>query len=559
MKLADVTIRTKLYLGFGATVAILVVLTASVYVNFARFSRANELNTHSHEMLQHTRAMLESLVNIQTGERGYALTGTDEFLKPLEEGKKRFDSSLAKAKSLAAGDPQQLARLQALQEEEKKWLKVAIEPVLKLRRGVTAGVIQLDSLVQFEQTGRGEKSMNAMRAMQAEIDDAETKLQAQRSQDAAALQEMTDAILIGGGVAGAVLAALLAVFLVRHIMAPLNQAVQVAKTVAAGDLSSAIVVDSENETGQLLKALKDMNGSLEHIVSQVRSGTDAIAAASTEIASGNADISARTESQASALQRTSASIEELTATVRQNADNAKQANQLAISASDYAAKGGAVVGQVVDTMGSIKDSSRKIVDIIAVIDGIAFQTNILALNAAVEAARAGEQGRGFAVVAAEVRNLAQRSAAAAKEIKTLIADSVERVDAGGKLVDQAGTTMTDIVKSIQHVTAIMSEITAASAEQSAGIEEFSRAIGHVDEMTQQNAALVEQTAAAAESLREQAIGLTDVVGAFKLSGTSAVTVLPPAAGAPARTTLHGGTQNARVGTNPTVRNLTHTV
>jgi methyl-accepting chemotaxis protein len=533
MKPADITIRTKLYLGFGAMVAILVVLIVSAYVNFARFSRANELNMRSHEMLKQTHGMLESLVNIQTGERGYALTGTDEFLKPLEDGKKRFDSSLATARSLAAGDPRQLARLQQLQEEQKKWLKVAIEPVLKLRRGVTAGVIQLDSLVQFEQTGRGEKSMNAMRAMQAEINDAETQLQMQRSREAAALQQTTDAILIGGGVAGAVLAALLAILLVRNIMRPLNQAVQVAKTVAAGDLTSAIAVNSADETGQLLKALKEMNGSLEHIVSQVRSGTDAIAAASTEIASGNADISSRTESQAVSLQRTLASIEELTATVRQNADNAQQANQLAISASDHAARGGAVVGQVVDTMGSIKDSSRKIVDIIAVIDGIAFQTNILALNAAVEAARAGEQGRGFAVVAAEVRNLAQRSAAAAKEIKTLIADSVARVDAGGKLVDQAGTTMTDIVKSIQHVTQIMSEITTASAEQSAGIEEFSRAIGHVDEMTQQNAALVEHAAAAAASMREQAIGLTDVVGAFKLSGASAGTALAPA-GAAAR-------------------------
>jgi methyl-accepting chemotaxis protein len=238
--------------------------------------------------------------------------------------------------------------------------------------------------------------------------------------------------------------------------------------------------------------------------------------ASDEIASGNADLSSRTESQASSLEETASSMEELTTTVKQNADNARQANQLVVSASDFATKGGDVVGHVVDTMGSIKESSRKIVDIIGVIDGIAFQTNILALNAAVEAARAGEQGRGFAVVAAEVRNLAQRSANAAKEIKSLISDSVEKVDAGGKLVDEAGKTMEEIVTSVKHVADIMGEITAASQEQSSGIEEVNRAIAQMDEMTQQNAALVEEAAAAAESMQEQAAALAQAVAVFKL-------------------------------------------
>jgi methyl-accepting chemotaxis protein len=236
-----------------------------------------------------------------------------------------------------------------------------------------------------------------------------------------------------------------------------------------------------------------------------------------EIAAGNSDLSLRTESQAESLEKTASSMEELTSTVKQNADNAKQANALAISASNVAAKGGTVVGQVVTTMSSIKDSSRKIVDIISVIDGIAFQTNILALNAAVEAARAGEQGRGFAVVATEVRNLAQRSSSAAKEIKGLIDDSVSKVDAGSKLVDDAGQTMDEIVTSIQHVADIMSEITAASQEQSVGIEEVNLAITHIDEITQQNAALVEQAAAAAESMQEQAAVLTQTVSVFKLN------------------------------------------
>src|SRR5512147_2697308 len=264
-----------------------------------------------------------------------------------------------------------------------------------------------------------------------------------------------------------------------------------------------------------------MNDSLVRVVSQVRSGTDTVATASSQIAAGNLDLSSRTEEQASSLEETASSMEELTSTVRQNAENAKQANQLAISASDVAGKGGAVVSQVVTTMDAINEASRKIVDIISVIDGIAFQTNILALNAAVEAARAGEQGRGFAVVAGEVRNLAQRSAAAAKEIKTLIGDSVEKVEGGSKLVAQAGQTMEEIVTSIRRVTDIMSEITAASVEQSQGIEQVNTAITQMDEVTQQNAALVEEAAAAAEALEEQAQNLSAAVNVFKVAAASA--------------------------------------
>jgi methyl-accepting chemotaxis protein len=307
--------------------------------------------------------------------------------------------------------------------------------------------------------------------------------------------------------------------LTRGITVPLNRALGVARTVAASDLRSDIDSDAEDETGQLLHALKTMNDSLARVVGQVRSGTETIATASHQIAAGNLDLSSRTEHQASTLQQTASSMEELTATVRQNAGNARQANKLAITASDVAVSGGKVVAEVVTTMTSINDSSRKIVDIIGVIDGIAFQTNILALNAAVEAARAGEQGRGFAVVATEVRNLAQRSAAAAKEIKVLIDDSVGKVDAGGKLVAQAGATMDDVVASIRGVTAIVGEIAAASEEQSTGIEHVHQAIAQMDQVTQQNAALVEQAAAAAASLEEQADMLSAVVGVFKVKSS----------------------------------------
>ncbi len=294
-----------------------------------------------------------------------------------------------------------------------------------------------------------------------------------------------------------------AAYITRAITQPIDSAVKVAQTVASGDLTSRIEVHTTEETGQLLQALKDMNSSLVNIVGQVRGGTETIATASSQIASGNLDLSSRTEEQASSLEETASSMEELTSTVRQNADNAQQANQLALSASGVAVKGGAVVDKVVQTMDAINDSSRKIVDIISVIDGIAFQTNILALNAAVEAARAGEQGRGFAVVATEVRNLAQRSAGAAKEIKTLIGDSVLAVDAGSKLVAEAGSTMADIVASVQRVTDIMAEISLATQEQSSGIDQINQAIGQMDQVTQQNAALVEEAAAAAESLQEQ--------------------------------------------------------
>jgi methyl-accepting chemotaxis protein len=328
------------------------------------------------------------------------------------------------------------------------------------------------------------------------------------------------AVLLGLGAVALVVGALLAATLTRSITVPLAHAVGLAKTVAAGDLTSAIDSSARDEVGQLLRALATMNANLLATVSEVRTGTDTISTASREIAAGNLDLSVRTEQQASSLEETAASLEELTSTVKQNADNAREANALAVSASSVAERGGAVVADVVATMASINQASREIVDIISVIDGIAFQTNILALNAAVEAARAGEQGRGFAVVASEVRTLAQRSAAAAKEIKGLIDNSVRQVDTGGRLVAQAGQTMDEVVASITRVTGIMGEIAHASAEQTLGIEQINAAITQMDEVTQQNAALVEQAAGAAAALEAQAASLTQVVGVFTINASA---------------------------------------
>ncbi len=513
MNLRNVRIGMRLKLGFGGLLAILVtvIVLASVLNSANKSALVEGLERAS------TKIFLASEMKASLLEGGIAMRNlgiqSEMAAMQRQEGiveaqQKRYQEMRGKltAMGLNAEEKKIVDRIMGIDAQLVEPLKEALGYV-KMFNGEAAGKVvgeRIDPLT--------EQSLAEMNKL-VEIQRAESK--AVLEQSIASDRELVFIMAAINAVA-LVIGIYFALAITRSITQPLQEAVQVAKNVAAGELTSRVSASGKDETSDLLAALNEMNDSLRKIVGEVRIGTDAIATASGQIASGNLDLSARTESQAGSLEETASSMEELTSTVKQNADNARQANQLAMSASEFASKGGEVVGQVVDTMGSIKESSRKIVDIIGVIDGIAFQTNILALNAAVEAARAGEQGRGFAVVASEVRSLAQRSAAAAKEIKALIGDSVEKVDAGSKLVDQAGSTMDEIVTSIRHVADIMAEITAASQEQSSGIEQVNQAITQIDEATQQNAALVEQASAAAESMQDQAARLAKAVAVFKL-------------------------------------------
>ncbi|ABR88975.1 methyl-accepting chemotaxis protein [Janthinobacterium sp. Marseille] len=545
MKISNLKIGMRLGLAFAV---ILLLMASMIVVGVWRLQDVAQATVHMEEAAHKERLTHEwYLGNVANAIRTAARIRSNDA-----EIQKQFQKEMEL-------QSQEISKLQneivALihSEEGKKLMSVVGEKrtaYMDIRKDVFKLKAEANAAADLAATKLVETKMDPAMAAYNESVQAVVSFQQvifQRAKaDVDALYASGRTILITLGSIALILSAFLAWLLSRSITRPLDYAVSVARTVASGDLRNKIQSSSNDETGQLLRALRDMNDGLVQSVSQVRTGIETIATASNQIAAGNLDLSSRTEEQASSLEETASSMEELTSTVKQNADNARQANQLAVSASGVAEKGGEVVSRVVDTMEQINASAKKIVDIIGVIDGIAFQTNILALNAAVEAARAGEQGRGFAVVASEVRNLAQRSAAAAKEIKTLIGDSVDKVELGSKLVGEAGVTMDEVVQSVKHVTDIMSEIMAASQEQSAGIEQVNQAIGQMDQVTQQNAALVEEAAAAAESLNEQAAKLAEAVSVFKLDSITAAAAPSKKVNVGTRVASHGAPANRAI-------------
>ena len=530
MNIANLRVRTRLFAGFGLLCAFLIAVIVLGTAMLGRIKTGTDVIVNNYmPKIEASNAVLTEVNNISIALRNMMLNAD-----PADRKAQAADVDKARASIAATFDKLAPA---IVSEEGKALLRQSLEYNGKF-------VAAQDVLLRHIGAGETEQASSYLvdeyRPLLAEYRkvingqiDMQKKLAAQAALEADTTYDNTLRLMLALSAVILALAAIIAWRITASITTPVARALAIAETVAAGDLTSRIDVTTKDELGLLLAALKKMNDSLLGTVTIVRSSTELIASASSQVAAGSMDLSSRTEEQASALEETASSMEELTSTVRQNADNARQANVLAGAASNVAERGGAVVKQVVGTMDAIHASSQRMADIIGVIDGIAFQTNILALNAAVEAARAGEQGRGFAVVATEVRNLAQRSAAAAKDIKGLIEDSAGRVGDGSRLVNEAGSTMHEIVESIRRVADLMGEISAASGEQSAGIEQINGAVVQMDQVTQQNAALVEETSAAADAMRMQAAKLAEAVAVFRTGeAVAAATVVAPVAAAP---------------------------
>jgi methyl-accepting chemotaxis protein len=539
----SLSIGKKLYLAFGALIAILLLVVGVSYSSFDKLSEANRWDKHTYEVIVSVDAALKGLVDMETGLRGFALTGDEKFLEPFHAGKTAFSRSFSQARQLTSDNPRQQERLQELREDFQRWMTADVEPLLELRRKATHGEAQVEEVTRFVATARGKQFMDGMREKVAEISGEELRLLEQRTQTSRELEQMMNRTLVMGGMLGTVLAVVLALLLGRGIVRPLNDALAAMTRLAQGDLSVEVEARGGDETGRMLAGMRDMIRSLRQMtrvaeslaagdmtvhvtprsendtlgqafstmvrklsamIGEVRSGASALSSAASQVSATSQALSQGTSSQAASVEETSATLEHLSSTINQNAENSRLTEQMATKGAQDAEESGRAVAETVEAMTAIAEK-------ISIVEEIAYQTNLLALNAAVEAARAGEHGKGFAVVATEVRKLAERSQAAAREIGGLAGSSV-------KIAGRSGELLKQLVPAIRKTAELVQEVSAASKEQASGVSQMTKAMGQVDQVTQRNASAAEELASTAEELSSQALALQQLMGFFRIHG-----------------------------------------